>query len=188
MLSLLKRFLGRKDAKNEESDIRQSEAYIELKKYFDVNHKDYLGPAAESKKAANLAIKERRFDDAWRHLHEQQSAWLQHANAERYTKAQTLSLLASVHFDMANILRLEKRHDEALAHILYALASDQPSNTSDIMGYKDKKLGPYFRRCKFGLHINEDTAKESIVTLGKDLDFRLAQEIVYEWRHENRGA
>ncbi len=33
--------------------------------------KDYLGPAAEHKHKADQAIKEKRFDDAWRHLNEQ---------------------------------------------------------------------------------------------------------------------
>ena len=32
---------------------------------------DYLGQAANSKKLAQIAIKERRFDDAWKHLNDQ---------------------------------------------------------------------------------------------------------------------
>lgn len=102
---------------------------------------DYLGKAADAKHAARTAIKEKRFDDAWRLLQEQQERWIQHANRFRFTKQQTMSLLSSIHEDMANILRLEGRGDSALVHIVYCLSTSSKPTKS-----QKNKLGSYAKR------------------------------------------
>lgn len=140
---------------------------------------DHLGKAAGHRDEAKQAIRERRFDDAWRSLHEQQSEWLAHASRHGFTKEQTLALAGSVHSDMANVLRLEKKHDEALAHMLYFGATQR----GPVQGAFRKKLGAYFRRCKFGDQYGDDRAVLAVEMLRGDPDFRIAQEIVSQWRN-----
>lgn len=145
----------------------------------EVSFANHLGKAAEHGNEAKQAIKERRFDDAWRSLNEQQSEWLSHASRFGFTKEQTLSLAGSVHSSMANVLRLEKKHDEALAHMLYFGATQR----EPVQGAFRKKLGAYFRRCKFGDQYGEDRAVLAVEMLGGEPDFRIAQEIVSQWRN-----
>ncbi|MGJ4728620.1 hypothetical protein [Luteimonas sp. SDU101] len=69
---------------------------------------DYLGKAAEAGHNAKAAVKEHRFDDAWRFYAEQKSFYMQHAKAYEFTAARTLALDASVSEHLANILRMER--------------------------------------------------------------------------------
>lgn len=138
---------------------------------------DHLGKAAIAKHAAKAAIKEKRFNDAWRLLHEQQEHWLSHANRARFSKAQTLSLLSSINEDFANIHRLESRHDDALAHIIYALATDRKPTQA-----LQKKLGAYFKRCKFDSAYTVERAELGVKMLKKEPDLRMAQEFVSSLR------
>lgn len=137
---------------------------------------DYLGKASDAKRSARVAIKDNRLDDAWRLLQDQQRHWINHANAFRFTKAQTLSLLSSIHEDMANILRIEKRHDAALSHILYCVTSNSRPTQS-----QKKKLNSYFRRCKFD-SVSERDVTSAARKLGADPDFQAAQQVVADWR------
>ncbi|WP_062359620.1 hypothetical protein [Vreelandella aquamarina] len=138
---------------------------------------DHLGEAARVKHAAKAAIKEKRYNDAWRLLNEQQGHWLSHAGKMGFTKAQTLSLLSSINEDFANIHRLEGRHDDALAHIMYAIGSDRRAPQSRI-----KKLEPYFNRCKFDHSYSVKRAELGVKTLRKEPDFGIAQELVASMR------
>lgn len=138
---------------------------------------DHLGEAAAAKKAAKQAIKDRRLDDAWRLLHEQQDHYLRHASRQGFTRRQTLALAGSIHEDLANILRLEGRHDQALASIMYLAATTTPPAPKAIK----KKLETYFARCKF-----KRTGKDKLTlfmrALRGDPDLRAAQAVVEEWR------
>lgn len=133
---------------------------------------DHLGKAAVAKHAAKQAIREKRFGDAWRLLHDQQCEWLQHASRERFIHQQMLSLLASIHKDMANVLRLEDKQGEALAHILYCVASSSRPTQA-----QQKKLASYFRRCKFRC-LSDSQAATAAKELKANPDFQAAQEIV----------
>lgn len=138
---------------------------------------DHLGKAAGAKHAAKQAIREKRFDDAWRLLHEQQSEWLSHANRQRFTQQQTLSLLSSINEDMANVLRLEGKHDEAMVHILYCVATNSRPTQA-----QRKKLGSYFRRCKFE-DVSSSQVDDAVERLKSKPDFREAQVVVAGWRN-----
>lgn len=105
---------------------------------------DYLGKAAHEKQSAKIAIKERRFDDAWRHLSNQKILYLKHAHREQFSAIHTLVIDSSPHEDMANILRLEGKHKNALSNISYiykaAHSADRPIITLE------KKLEAYYNR------------------------------------------
>lgn len=108
--------------------------------------KDYLGPAAEHKHKADKAIKEKRFDDAWRHLNEQKLNYFQHAKQCNFTEKQTLGLDAVVHITMGNLLRIEGKHLQALHHIAYVYKVgklENPLNDSN-----DDRLRIYYKRAK----------------------------------------
>lgn len=105
---------------------------------------DFLGMAANAKHDALAAIKAKDFDTAWKHLHEQKGFYLQHANRVGFTPQQTVALDATVEENMANILRMEGKHQEAFVHILYWVTS-----SSGITKNKEKKLLAYYRRAKF---------------------------------------
>ena len=108
--------------------------------------KDYLGPAAEHKHKAEQAIKEKRFDDAWRHLNEQKINYFQHAKQCNFTEKQTLGLDAVVHITMGNLLRREGKHLQALYHIasVYKVGKlENPQNDSN-----DDRLRIYYKRAK----------------------------------------
>lgn len=105
---------------------------------------DYLGKAANEKQAAKIAIKEKRLDDAWRHLSNQKILYLKHAHRERFSAIHTLVIDSSPHEDMANILRLEGKHKNALSNMSYRFkavhSADRPIITLE------KKLEAYYNR------------------------------------------
>lgn len=180
MLGFLRRWLGKPESGGSQPAVTAMDGPHLAEREFLELGEDHLGKAAIAKRAAKKAIKERRFDDAWRHLHEQQGEWIQSAAKNGRTKQQTLSLLSSIHEDMANILRLEGSHDEALAHILHCVASSsRPTQT------QQKKLASYFRRCKFE-GISQDRVGAAVKKLKPDPELRSAQAIVADWR-KNRS-
>lgn len=107
---------------------------------------DFLGKAANEKHLARIAIKEKRFDDAWRHLNDQKIYYLQHASKAGLTGLQTLVLDSSPHEDMANILRMEGRHLEALQHLSYTYATNVKAKRPLIT--LERKLSAYHKRAQ----------------------------------------
>lgn len=105
---------------------------------------DYLSSAAHEKQLAKDAIKGKRFDDAWRHLGNQKAYYLQHASKMRFTRLDTLVIEASPHEDMANILRIEGKHKQALSHIAYVYAANYHGKRPLVT--LEKKLETYFNR------------------------------------------
>lgn len=138
---------------------------------------DHLANASDAKNAAKQAIREKRFDDAWRLLQEQQRHWLLHANRFRFTKQQTLSLLSSIHEDMANILRLERRHDAALSHLIYCLSTAAIPTQA-----QRKKLGSYVSRCKFSGQHSVTEIEGRLKEFRESPDFVVIQQYVSELR------
>ncbi|RUR38554.1 hypothetical protein [Vreelandella populi] len=139
---------------------------------------DHIGKAAQFEHATKAAIKEKRFDDAWRLLQEQQHYWLSHANSRYFTKSQTFELIASINEDMADIQRLEGRHDAALAHLMYAIAAGTKPPQS-----RTKKLSSYFHRCKFASTYTVERAEIELEMLKKDPIFGVVQEFVASLRN-----
>ncbi len=137
---------------------------------------DFLGKAAEAGHKAKAAIKANQHDDAWGLYHEQKSFYMQHANRSGFTARQALTLDASVHEEMANILRLESKHQDALVHVVYWVlaGADRPIKRHQ------QKLQSYFNRCKF----KETTLSDAVKVIHAQTklpEFNLAKTIVSEW-------
>jgi len=104
---------------------------------------DFLGKAADAGQRARAAAEAGQYDVAWRLYHEMREHYLRHAARLRFTPAQTLALDSRVSLPMANILRLEGKHHDALVHIMYWVAAD-----SKVTKAHAQKLGAYLKRCK----------------------------------------
>lgn len=135
---------------------------------------DHLGRAAMLKDQARTAFKAAKYDKAWELLHKQKEHYFKHATRCRFTAEQTIALDASVHPDLANILRLEGRNLEALIHILYFICAGQVSES------KRKKLIPYFNRAKLKTVTISDI--EMLIEQNSPIpDFRVLQAKIHEW-------
>lgn len=138
---------------------------------------DHLGKAAREKKAASQAIKEKKYDKAWRHLNNQKAEYMKHANAFGFSPEHILALDGTVHEQMANVLGLEGKNDDALVHILYCVAT-----TARPTKAQKKKVHTYFRRCKFDPRYEIGRADLAVRMIRKSPDYRMAQELVKQWR------
>ena len=105
---------------------------------------DFLGLAAAAGSKAREAVAAGDYNKAWGLYQDQKNLYLQHANNSGFTARQTIALDASIHQQMANVLRLEGRHADALVHILYWAAgtADRPVKAHE------SKIRAYFNRCK----------------------------------------
>jgi len=142
----------------------------------DFQENDFLGKAAEAGHKAKAAVEAKQYDDAWRFYHEQKSFYMRHANRSGFTARQTLALDSSVHEEMANILRIEGKHPDALVHIVYWVlaGADRPIKRHH------KKFQSYFNRCRF----EKTTASDAIDVVQaqtKMPEFHLARKLVSEW-------
>jgi hypothetical protein len=141
---------------------------------------DHLGFAAHAKDEAKAATKRGDFDAAWGFYHEQKSHYMQYANSLDYSARQALALDAVVHENLANLLRLEGSHADALAHVIYwvSASSRRPSSK------QSDKIRIYFGRCK--LH---NTQLKEVLAFARshaaDPDLREIQIQVSEW--QDRG-
>lgn len=140
--------------------------------------KNHLAAAAIAKKAIKACIKEGKHDEAWSLLHSQQTDYLYHASAHGFTAEQIIALTGTVQEQFANILRIEKKHHQALVHIIYwvATAGERPTKA------QASKLSAYFKRCKF-----EGVMFETVQDFTKGQsplpDILAIQQIVETWRH-----
>ncbi|MCE1270926.1 MAG: hypothetical protein LWW88_05095 [Acinetobacter sp.] len=136
---------------------------------------DFLGDAAIKKKLGKQAIKDKKFDDAWRFFHEQKSLYLKHASRSGFDALSTLVIDASVHEDLANILRLEGKYRAALTNISYvyktSIAANRPITTLE------KKLKSYFIKV---YDINDFVRFKSLLKSLKDSDFISVRDFVEE--------
>ena len=137
---------------------------------------DYLGQAAGKGHAAKAAVKEGQHDAAWRLLHEQKALYMQHASRCGWQAKDVLCLDGSVSQQFANILRLEKKHDQALVHILYWITTSRNQTKG-----QEQKLRAYFNRCKFQDITLQDVEKFIEVMKSKP-DYVSIQSQVSEWR------
>ncbi|MEL4399033.1 hypothetical protein AAEJ42_01975 [Shewanella algae] len=145
---------------------------------FNIDFEDFLGPAAKAKHAAKDAIREGRYDDAWKQLHIQKENYLKNSSRHGFTKIQTLSLDADPHEDFANILRLEKKHNDAFVNILYWVSaqSHRPKKSHA------SKLKSYFNRTSFKNSVSFDEVEGFIESrVGKLNTYVVCQRKVKEW-------
>lgn len=137
---------------------------------------DYLGPAAVAGHNASAAVKAGEYDKAWGFYSEQKSLYTQHANQCGMTAQQVIALDASVHMNMANVLRLEGRHKEALTHATYSVKGAGPrASKSQIL-----KLRAYLNRCRL-----KNTSLDEVMAYVKEANglanFRSIQADVEAW-------
>ncbi|RZF84367.1 hypothetical protein EXT46_03360 [Pseudoalteromonas sp. CO325X] len=154
-------------SKRVESEVEVSSAYIQ---------EDFLGKAANAGQKAKKAMKLKNFDEAWGLFHEQKSLYIQHANRSGFTANQALALDATVHEEMANILRQEGKHNDALVHIVYWVLAGSERRIKR----HDQKLQAYFNRCKFQ-KVPFELAKENMAKLKMPVSFLDAKSIVSDW-------
>lgn len=138
---------------------------------------DYLGKAAIAGHEAKAAVNAKEYDKAWGLYHQQKELYMQHANRSGFTKRQVLALDSQVHENLANILRIEKKNEDALAHILYWVIAN---NDRPIKRHQ-QKLAAYFNRCKFENTSIDEAIRFSVSNL-KSTDYLTAQSEVAKWR------
>ncbi len=135
----------------------------------DFQDNDFLGKAAIAGDKAGKAKKDKEFDKAWKYLHESKGFYLQHAAAQNFTHKQTLALDSSISISLADILRLEGKHDQALVHIIY-----WASGTNNFSKTDQKKVTAYFNRAKLS-NSSIDDVFEIIAKNRLNPDFREIQ-------------
>ena len=110
---------------------------------------DNLGLAALARQNAEVAIKEKRYDDAWRFYHEQSEHYDRYISSGDYpfTESQARCLQSSIDEGFANILRLQGKHKQALVHIVFWIGSHFAADRKTLA--MTKKLKAYFNRCKY---------------------------------------
>lgn len=136
---------------------------------------DYLGRAAQKKYMAREAIRQQEFDLAWKLFHEQKDLLMQHANREEWEPKYVYQLDGSVSQDLANILRLEGKHTQALVHIIYWVATSLRATQAET-----RKVGTYFRRARLKNATIEDV--EDLIERNRiHPDFRAIQSQVQGW-------
>lgn len=136
---------------------------------------DHLADAAEARLQATIAEKAGDYDAAWQHLHDEKHHFLLHANKQKFSIQHTLALDSTVHEKMANILRKEKRHNDAFLHIAYWVTSQRHR---PIKRHRDK-FRAYYNRAE-SMSVSEDDAW-SIIMTAPMLDFPQIQMIVQQW-------
>ena len=150
----------------------------EIKEFLrDFSKHDYLGKAAEAGRKAKDAFDAKEHDKAWGLLHEQKMFYMQHANRSGFDRCQILALDSQVHEKLANILRVEKKHDQALSHVLYWVIA----NNRNPIKRHHQKLVTYFRRCKFQNTSVDEAIQFSSLPITHP-DYLVAQSKVAEWR------
>lgn len=136
---------------------------------------DHLSLAAEAKRAAAAAVESKGFDEAWRLLHSVKHHFALHAAESGFTASQLRTLDGSVHEDLANVLHLEGRDDEALIQIIYWVATNGKS-----ISRHDRKISAYFKRCNFN-NVQLDEVKAFVSSVKSNPDFRLIDHQVKKW-------
>jgi hypothetical protein len=143
---------------------------------------DHLGNAAAAEREALQAIRNNEFDRAWQLLHQQKAHYARHAARAEFTPKQVLALDASVSEHLANVLRLEGHHHEALIHVIYWVACS-PRRTKN----EEAKLPAYFKRAKLpGVTLPE--LERFIAELQPLPDFRVIQGKVEGWHAQADGT
>ena len=137
---------------------------------------DYLGQAANAGGKAKAASDAGDFDGAWRLYHEQKALYLKHANRSEFTPVQAIALEGSVNRNLANLLRIEGRHLEALVHFLYYFATSPRRTKTD-----EKQIVAYYNRSEIKA-VDIDKVRAFAENLGPIPNFRLIQSTCTQWK------
>jgi len=140
---------------------------------------DFLGLAAEKRRIAIEAKRAADFNLAWATLQDVKALYLKHAEQCKFTAAQTLALDASVSLELADILRLEGKHDDALIHILYWVGTSQKPTK-----LQQSKLSSYHRRSSIA-NVSPARLNDLLAQFQAHQDFRILRNVVALWRSES---
>jgi hypothetical protein len=140
------------------------------------NKNDFLGKAAEAEADALIAIEAKKYDEAWRLFHEQKMQYIKHASRSGFTRLQTLALDGSVSEYLANILRLEGKHLDALTHIVYWVASSSRKTKK-----QKQKLVAYFNRAGLAA-LDLSTVEGFIEGIKQNPEYPLIQTQMKAWK------
>lgn len=139
------------------------------------NKIDHLGNAAFAGDMATAAKNKGDLHAAWGLFQDMKEHYLQHAVRENFTPAQTLALDSAASPALADILRLEGKHRDALVHIAYWIAcAPKPSKM------QKQKLRAYFKRCEFTVAVLADVEKLVLVSRVRP-DFVQIRDTIRGW-------
>jgi len=140
---------------------------------------DYFGLYSNATYELTMAFRSKDYDKAWSLLHRIQGHKIDMAKHLEMTEKDTFAYLAEVDIGMGNVLRLEKKHNDALAHIIKAyIQSGVPEKVSN------NKLPAYWKRAKLSIE-DIDKAYAYIKKIQRTTGFEITEPIrlqIFEWQ------
>tara|TARA_B110000967_G_scaffold153630_1_gene158115 strand:- start:35 stop:643 length:609 start_codon:yes stop_codon:yes gene_type:complete len=135
---------------------------------------DYLQLALEKGREAKVAMREKNNAEAWELLQQQKSFYNKFSISEGSNESELTALDSSVSKDLANLLRQDKKHKDALVHIIYWVA-----NSKTVTKDQESKLRVYFNRAKLMGPAVDDVMDYCLGDEGKEL--HVVQKDVDSW-------
>lgn len=133
--------------------------------------------AVAVREQAAAAMKNREFDKSWGLFHQQLDIVFQYVDAAGYTDPRRVCYMeAWVREGMADQLRLERKHHQALVNLLFCVLA----NSEFPLKRHEKKLRAYFNRCKFKA-VSLDEAVEFSKSDCLEVGLREIEAKVAEW-------
>ena len=112
---------------------------------------DYLVLALDKGNEAQIAMREKNNTEAWDLLQSQTQLYSKYVASQSAGADALVALDSPVSKDLANLLRQEKKHKDALVHIIYWVGNSQ-SVTKD----QQSKLRAYVNRAKLSVTTVDD--------------------------------
>jgi hypothetical protein len=135
---------------------------------------DYLQLADEKGREAKVAMREKNNAEAWELLQQQKIFYNKFSISEGRNESELTALDSSVSKDLANLLRQDKKHKDALVHIIYWVA-----NSKTVTKDQESKLRVYFNRAKLMGPAVDDVMDYCLGDEGKE--FHVVQKDVDSW-------
>ena len=135
---------------------------------------DYLQLALEKGREAKVAMREKNNAEAWELLQQQKNFYNKFSISEGSNESELTALDSSVSKDLANLLRQDKKHKDALVHIIYWVA-----NSKTVTKDQESKLRVYFNRAKLMGPSVDDVMDYCLGDEGKQ--FHVVQKDVDNW-------
>ena len=135
---------------------------------------DYLLLALDKGNEAQIAMREKNNTEAWALLQAQKQFYSKYTASQSAGADALVALDSHVSKDLANLLRQEKKHKDALVHIIYWVGNSQ-SVTKD----QHSKLRAYVNRAKLS-GITVDDAMDYCLVDGVK-QFHMVQKDVDSW-------
>ena len=135
---------------------------------------DYLQLAQEKGREAKVAMREKNNAEAWELLQQQKSFYNKFSINEGSNESELIALDSSLSKDLANLLRQDKKHKDALVHIIYWVA-----NSKTVTKDQESKLRVYFNRAKLMGPAVDDVMDYCLGDEGKEL--HVVQKDVDSW-------